>query len=76
MPKLPGISGREAIKRFERLGYKAIRQRGSHIRLIHPTDSALQPLTIPDHKELGRGLLRKLLRDAGLTVKEFLALKK
>ncbi len=76
MTKLPSISGHEAVKRFERVGYTTVRQKGSHIRLIHPSDSSCKPLTIPNHKELGRGLLRKLLRDSGLTVREFLALKK
>ena len=56
MARLPVVSGREAVKKFERLGYKIVRQRGSHIRLIH---------------ELGRGLLRKLLRDARTTAEEF-----
>jgi len=71
MTKLPVVSGREAAKRFERLGYQQVRQRGSHMRLLHPTDPIHKPLTIPDHKELGRGLLRKLLRDSGITAEEF-----
>ncbi len=74
MPKLPTVSGREAVKRFERLGYRVIRQRGSHIRLHHPNPSR-KPVTVPDHRELGRGLLRKLLRDAEITVQEFLDLR-
>lgn len=71
MPRLPVISGREATRRFQRLGYRVARQRGSHIRLLHPTDQIRQPLTIPDHRELGKGLLRKLLRDAHITVEQF-----
>ncbi|MDO8648964.1 MAG: type II toxin-antitoxin system HicA family toxin [Candidatus Peregrinibacteria bacterium] len=74
MLKLPAISGRNAVKRFERHGYRAVRQRGSHIRLIHSSNPSCKPLTIPDHAELGRGLLRKLLRDAQLTLDEFLEL--
>ena len=75
MATLPSISGRDAVKRFVRLGYRAVRQRGSHIRMIHPTDSSRTPLTIPDHKELGRGLLRKLLRDAHITLEQFRKLR-
>lgn len=71
MAKLPVVSGREAVRRFERVGYRVIRQRGSHIRLIHPADKSKKPLTIPDHRELGKGLLRKLLRDAQLTIDTF-----
>lgn len=72
MPKLPRISGRDAVKFFESIGYKVIRQRGSHIRLKHPSDTNRQPLSIPDHKELGKGLLRKLLRDAKISPEELL----
>jgi len=56
------------------LGIKLIRQRGSHIRMHHLTDSGKQPLSIPRHKQLGRGLLRKLLRDSGLSIEEFIDL--
>jgi predicted RNA binding protein YcfA (HicA-like mRNA interferase family) len=74
MPKLPAISGNQAVKCFEKTGYQVVRQRGSHIRMRHKSDSAKQPLTIPRHKVLGKGLLRKLLRDAELTIEEFLKL--
>lgn len=74
MIKLPRISGRQAIKRFEKIGYVVVRQKGSHIRLIHPTKAACHPLTIPDHRELGIGLLRKLLRDADISLEKFLGL--
>ena len=74
MPKLPLISAKEAIKAFEKLDYQIIRQKGSHIRMRHKTDKNKRPLTIPNHKIIGKGLLRKLLRDAELTVEDFLKL--
>jgi len=74
MPKLPVISGNQAIKCFENIGYQVIRQRGSHVRMRHKSDSSKQPLTIPRHKALGKGLMRKLLRDAELTIEEFVKL--
>ncbi len=74
MPKLPVLSGDRAVKAFERLGYEIVRQRGSHIRLQHPSDPARRPLTIPRHRELGHGLLRKLLRDAAMTPEALLEL--
>ena len=70
MPKLPSISGVHAIRCFEKLGYTVVRQQGSHVRLIHLTDKSKKPLTIPRHKILGKGLLRKLLRDAEITIEE------
>ncbi len=73
-PKLPIISGREAIKAFQKIGYEVVRQRGSYIRMRNRANSSHKPLSIPDHKELKPGLLRKLLRDANLTVEEFLDL--
>ncbi len=73
MPKIPRISGAEAVKAFMKIGYNSVRQRGSHIRLLH-NDPRRLPLTIPNHKELGIGLLRKLLRNAQMTVDELIEL--
>jgi len=69
MSRLPVISGEKAVKCFEKLDYVVVRQRGSHIRMRH-TDKSKKPLTIPKHKVLGKGLLRKLLRDAEISVEE------
>lgn len=69
--KLPVVSGKDAVKVFEKLGYVMVRQTGSHIRMKNLSDSSKRPLTIPNHEILGKGLLRKLLRDAELTVEEF-----
>ena len=74
MPKLPLISAKEAIKAFEKMDYQIIRQKGSHIRMHNKTDKSKKPLTIPNHKTIGKGLLRKLLRDAELSVEDFLKL--
>jgi len=73
-PKFPVISGRIAVAAFERIGYKVVRQRGSHIRLRDENNPKHLPFTIPDHKELKFGLLRKLIRDAGITVEDFINL--
>lgn len=76
MPKLPVVSGKEAIKAFERLGYKHVRTRGSHARLVHPDPTFRKPLSVPLHKTLGPGLLRKLIRDARISPEEFRKLLK
>lgn len=73
MVKLPLISGKRAIKVFIKVGYRVVRKKGSHFRLYHPTK---RPLTVPDHKILGKGLLRKLLRDSELSFEDFIKLLK
>jgi predicted RNA binding protein YcfA (HicA-like mRNA interferase family) len=74
MPALPVISGRQAVAAFGKAGWNIVRQRGSHIVLNKP--GAVSNLSVPDHRELDRGTLRKLIRLAGLTVDEFQALLK
>jgi predicted RNA binding protein YcfA (HicA-like mRNA interferase family) len=71
--KLPVVSGLECIKVLKKIGYKTVRQKGSHIRL-KDMSGKLPPITVPDHKELRPGLLRKILKDAELTVEEFIQL--
>jgi len=71
MPALPVISGREAVRAFEKLGWRVARQRGSHIVLVKEGHSAT--LSIPDHRAVARGTLRSLIRAANLTVEQFVA---
>jgi predicted RNA binding protein YcfA (HicA-like mRNA interferase family) len=72
MPRLPKISGRGAVAAFERAGFEARRRRGSHIVMVKP--GLPETLSVPDHPELRVGTLRALIRKAGLSVEEFLAL--
>lgn len=62
-------SGAEAVRKLRRAGWTAVRQRGSHVMMTKP--GYQYTLSIPQHQELGPGLLRKLIRQAGLTVEEF-----
>ena len=65
-------SGAETVRKFQRAGWSVARQRGSHVMMVK---SGYQyTLSVPQHSELGPGLLRKLLRQAGITVDEFYAL--
>jgi predicted RNA binding protein YcfA (HicA-like mRNA interferase family) len=74
VPKLPrDVSGQRAVKAFNRVGYEVDHQTGSHIIMIHQTDP-LKRLTIPNHRFLKPGLLSKLIKDAGLTVEQFINL--
>jgi len=70
--KLPVVSGADCVKALSKVGFVIYRQRGSHITMVRTTPSA--QTTIPDHKELDRGTLRAIIRQAGLTVDEFIAL--
>jgi predicted RNA binding protein YcfA (HicA-like mRNA interferase family) len=69
MIKLPRISGRECIKALEKHGFYFKRQAGSHIILRR--DDPFSQIVVPDHKELDRGTLRAIIREAGLSVDEF-----
>ena len=71
MIRLPVCSGEDAIRAFQKLGYQVDHQTGSHIILRHPQ---MRRLTVPNHRELARGTLRALIREAGLTKEEFVSL--
>ena len=62
-------SGAVAVQKFQRAGWSTVRTKGSHIMLTKP--GYQWTLSIPQHNELGPGILRKLIRQAGLTIKEF-----
>ena len=75
MSVLPRVSGREVASVLARLGYEKDRQKGSHIVLrqaAHPH----RRLVVPDHKEVAKGTLRAIIKQAGLTIEEFNALFK
>ena len=59
------------VKMVAPVGFSVDRMQGSHMIPIGPVG---RRLTVPRHRELGRGLLRALVRDAGLTREEFLEL--
>ena len=72
MPKLPTVTANEVIKALDKIGFQAVRQR-SHVRMKHGDNRVV---TVPVHKgkTIGKGLLRKILKDAELTVEEFIKL--
>jgi len=69
---LPVCSGAEAVRAFERAGWQVRRQHGSHVIMAKAGEAVV--LSVPQHRELDRGTLRSLIRLAGLTVGEFVAL--
>ena len=68
MSRLPVCSGADAVKAFRQFGYEVDHQTGSHIILRHPSQ---RRLTVPNHRELAKGTLRSLIREAGLTKEQF-----
>ncbi len=68
MERLPILSGQDIVRIFSKLGYVVDRKRGSHMRL---ECDGRKSITVPDYKTIGRGLLRKILRDAEMTPLQF-----
>jgi len=73
MPKLPVISGIEAVKALSKIGYEVDHQTGSHI-ILRQNKYPHRRLTVPNHKEIAKGTLRGLIKQAGLTLEEFIEL--
>jgi len=71
VPRLPIISGDDFVKAVQKVGYVWDHTEGSHMILLHPSG---RRLSVPRHKELGRGLLRALIKDAGLSREKFISL--
>ncbi|MEW6570548.1 MAG: type II toxin-antitoxin system HicA family toxin [Nitrospirota bacterium] len=72
MPKLQKVSGEIAILTLEKLGFKRIRQRGSHVILKKQTSEGEIGCVVPLHKELAVGTLRGILKQAKLGIDEFM----
>jgi predicted RNA binding protein YcfA (HicA-like mRNA interferase family) len=68
MPKLPVVSGKDTINALERLGFSVTRQKGSHVVLRKGNIGCV----VPNHKELKSGTLAGIIRQAGLSVDEFI----
>jgi predicted RNA binding protein YcfA (HicA-like mRNA interferase family) len=66
--KLPrDVSGTEAIKALERLGFSIIKQTGSHVRMAQGN----RRVTVPTHRKLVVGTLQSILRQAGVSLADF-----
>ncbi len=67
-PRQPVVSGAQLIRALERDGWSVVRQRGSHVRLKKA--DRRNALVVPLHKEIRKGTLAGILRDAGLSADE------
>jgi predicted RNA binding protein YcfA (HicA-like mRNA interferase family) len=72
MPKMPRIPSREAIRALERLGFEQVRQTGSHVVLKKETEEGEIGCVVPVHRELKVGTLSGILKQAQVTVEEFI----
>lgn len=68
-PSLPHISGAEAIRALQKLGFVVARQKGSHVVLRRGSAGCV----VPNHRELKIGTLASVLKQAGISAAEFVA---
>ncbi|HAI60198.1 MAG TPA: hypothetical protein DCM32_10035 [Xanthomonadaceae bacterium] len=68
-PSLPRVSGADAVRALQRLGFVAVRQKGSHVVLKRGSAGCVVPL----HAELKVGTLSGVLKQAGVSADEFMA---
>lgn len=73
MPRIPSLTSKELVRKFKKIGYIEDRQKGSHIILYHP--KLKRRIVVPMHiKDLPRGTLHAIIKQAGLTKEEFVKL--
>ena len=72
MPKLARISSKETIKILTKLGFREIRQKGSHVILKKSTDQGEIGCVVPMHKQLAIGTLKGILKQAKVSMEEFM----
>lgn len=68
MPKLPHISGKDAVRALEKLGFEVTRQRESHIVMRRGMDGCV----VPNHREIKTGTLSGVLKQAGVSAETFI----
>lgn len=69
MPKLPSSDWQDVVRAFTSLGWVHDRTKGDHYIMIRPGEPGL--LSVPMHRPIKRGTLRRLIRDAGISVADF-----
>ena len=72
MPRLPRVSGQQAIRVLEQIGFEQVRQRGSHVVLRRITPDGEVGCVVPLHRELAVGTLAGILKQAKVTAQEFI----
>ena len=72
MPRMPRISSKEAIRALERLGFEQVRQTGSHVVMKQETEEGEIGCVVPLHRELKVGTLSGILKQAQITIEDFI----
>lgn len=72
MPKLPALTGREVVSKLERLGFRKIRQRGSHVAMKCDEKEAITTVPVHSGKTIKRKTLASILKQSKVTLEEFL----
>lgn len=75
MSRLPSVNPNDCIKALEKIGFYVSRQKGSHVQMRRDEPQPARTVPVPvSKKPLPRGTLRSIIRQAGLTVDEFIEL--
>ena len=69
MTKVRLCSGADIVRKFQKIGWTVSRQKGSHVMLVK--EGFLYNLSVPQHREVGLGLVRKLIKLAGIGIEQF-----
>lgn len=74
MPKLSPLQPREVIKKLRKLGYHGPYPGGRHVHMVHDKTGHLIPVPMHQEKDIAVGLIREIIREAGITPEEWLRL--
>ncbi len=74
MSKVPSLSYEQIVRALQRDGWVVVRQRGSHIRLQKRVGEEVLKITVPAHRPVKRSTLAHILKQARLSVEDFLKL--
>ena len=74
MSKVPSLGYEQVVRALQRDGWVVVRQKGSHIRLHKNTPVEIFKLTVPAHRPILRSTLAHILKQARLSVDQFVAL--
>jgi predicted RNA binding protein YcfA (HicA-like mRNA interferase family) len=74
MSKLPSLTARKVVRALKRAGFVEDRQRGSHLMMFHPESKARTVVPVHPGHSIKEPLLRGIIRDANLSVDQFIEL--
>ena len=73
MDKITPLPAKKVIKTLEKIGFQQVRQKGSHLFMRH-IDGRTTIITVHPHEDIGKGMVRKIIKDAKITRDEWLKL--